>query len=268
MKTNLVTPSSHYSKSENRYDIAQPKALHELTQPQLRYILECKVGGIGDVPLQTYCFFHFGGLHLVRSKKDGALCWFRHGLKKHKVALTTADVDFFASQLAFIHEPSEPVRLEKIDGCRAADAYLHGVSFEEYLIVEGYWSAFLRTRDVDLLTKIAGVLYHGRRFLCFGRRQPKRLSDAEQLGIIYWMSGWKVFCGEHWQHFFRRVEEDIDEEDADDMESAVSTQIRALTGGDITKVNGVMHADVWDALTELDALAKESQDRKRELNKH
>lgn len=268
MRTSLTTPSSHYSKSENRYNIVQPKALNELTQPQLLYILECKAAGIADIPLQTYCFFHFGGLHLCSPSNDGALFWFRHGLKKHKVHLKTADVDFFASQLAFIHEPSEPVRLVKIDGCKAADAYLHGVSFEEYLIVEGYWSAFLRTRDTEMLTKIAGVLYHGRKFLGFGHTRPKRLSDAEQLSIIYWMSGFKVFCGDHWPHFFRRADDGADDDDTEEMESAVSTQIRALTGGDITKVNGVMHADVWDALTELDALAHESQDRKRNLNKH
>ena len=36
-------------------------------------------------------------------------------------------------------------------------------------------------------------------------------------------------------------------------------QIRALTGGDITKEQAVLDADTWTALAELDAKAREAQ---------
>ena len=57
-------------------------------------------------------------------------------------------------------------------------------------------------------------------------------------------------------------------DDAEDIESAISLQIRALTGGDITKMAGIMSADVWDALTELDFLAQEAQKRKADSAKN
>jgi uncharacterized protein YbjQ (UPF0145 family) len=44
----------------------------------------------------------------------------------------------------------------------------------------------------------------------------------------------------------------------------MNAQIRALTGGDITKDEAVLSMDTWRALTELDAKAKEVEDIKRQ----
>jgi uncharacterized protein YbjQ (UPF0145 family) len=43
----------------------------------------------------------------------------------------------------------------------------------------------------------------------------------------------------------------------------MNAQIRALTGGDITKDEAVLSMDTWRALTELDTKAKEVEDDKR-----
>ena len=268
MRTELKTPSSHYSKADNRLNVVLPTSLTELSQAQLRYILECKVAGIPDMQLQTYCFFRFSGLKIVDRQADGVLCTFRDGWRRRRAFLTSEAIAQFASMLAFIHEPSEPVRLDVISGCRAADPYMHGVTFEQYLMVEGYWFAFLQSKVVALLLDIAKVLYRGRHWLTRRPKMPKSLTEAEQLNIIYWLSGWKSFCGDHWPNFFRPVSDDGDDDESEDIESAISMQIRALTGGDITKMAGIMSADVWDALTELDFLAQEAQKRKADSAKN
>lgn len=268
MKTRLKTPSSHYSKADNRLDIVQPTSLRELSQAQLRYVLECKVAGIPDMQLLTYCFFRFSGLKVERDQTDGVLCSFRDGWRKRHALLSHEAVREFASMLAFINEPSEPARLDMISGCRAADPFMHGVTFEQYLMIEGFWYTFLQTKEEGLLLDIAKVLYRGRSWLFRRPKTPTRLTEAEKLNVIYWLTGWKVFCGEHWSNFFRRVSDDVDDDDAEDIESAISLQIRALTGGDITKMAGIMSADVWDALTELDFLAQEAQKRKADSAKN
>ena len=48
------------------------------------------------------------------------------------------------------------------------------------------------------------------------------------------------------------------------LRTAMNAQIRALTGGDITKEEAVLSMDTWRALTELDAKAKEVEDTKRQ----
>lgn len=48
------------------------------------------------------------------------------------------------------------------------------------------------------------------------------------------------------------------------LRTAMNAQIRALTGGDITKEEAVLSMDTWRALTELEAKAKEAEDIKRQ----
>ena len=42
------------------------------------------------------------------------------------------------------------------------------------------------------------------------------------------------------------------------------SQLRALTGGDITKEEDVLNADTWSALSELNAKAREAEEMNRE----
>ena len=47
------------------------------------------------------------------------------------------------------------------------------------------------------------------------------------------------------------------------LQDNMNTQIRALTGGDITKERDVLSMDCWRALTELDAKAKDYEELSR-----
>ena len=49
--------------------------------------------------------------------------------------------------------------------------------------------------------------------------------------------------------------------------SPLSTLIRALTGGDITKETAIMKMDTWRALTELDAKAREAEELRKATKK-
>ena len=51
------------------------------------------------------------------------------------------------------------------------------------------------------------------------------------------------------------------------LQDNVNTQIRALTGGDITKERDVLRMDCWRALTELDAKAKDYDELQKATKK-
>ena len=51
----------------------------------------------------------------------------------------------------------------------------------------------------------------------------------------------------------------------DVLRTAMNAQIRALTGGDITKEAVILQMDCWRALTELDAKAQEAQELRNQL---
>ena len=52
-----------------------------------------------------------------------------------------------------------------------------------------------------------------------------------------------------------------------DMRELMLAEIRALTGGDVTKNKAVLHADTMDALAELNAKAREAREMNEHLNK-
>lgn len=52
-----------------------------------------------------------------------------------------------------------------------------------------------------------------------------------------------------------------------DMRELMLAEIRALTGGDVTKNEAVLHADTMDALAELNAKAREAREMNEHLNK-
>ena len=51
------------------------------------------------------------------------------------------------------------------------------------------------------------------------------------------------------------------------MVDVMHAEIRALTGGDITKTSLVLEADTWVALAELDAKAREAEEFNKLSNK-
>lgn len=52
------------------------------------------------------------------------------------------------------------------------------------------------------------------------------------------------------------------------MAEVMNNEIRALTGGDISKEDMVLSTDCWRALTELDYKAKEAEDFNKEMAKY
>ncbi|MCI7598359.1 MAG: hypothetical protein SOY06_08850 [Prevotella sp.] len=61
-------------------------------------------------------------------------------------------------------------------------------------------------------------------------------------------------------HFFKKtVVEDSEPEPVNFIE-LYSIQLRALTGGDVTKEDTVLHLECWRALTEFDAKTREAEE--------
>lgn len=151
--------------------------------------------------------------------------------------------------------PETPVRLSTLQGRQAADALLHGVAFRDYLAIENLFFGFLLSGDEKALSQLALILYPG-------DAQPAPLTMPEQYNIIQWVTVIKRVFSKKWHHLFKSSGEGGDGGSVD-MEAAMNAQIRALTGGDITKEEQILNADCWRALTELDSKAEEAEQVKK-----
>lgn len=145
--------------------------------------------------------------------------------------------------------PEEPALLGEIDGCKAKDAMLHGVAFRDYLAIENFYQGYLMSQNDAALDAMGGVVYGG-----LGRP----LTRGERYMLLLWMVGLKACYARLFPHLFSHTAEDGGE--APDAREVMCAEIRALTGGDITKQAAVLNADTIDALTELDAKARESEE--------
>ena len=153
--------------------------------------------------------------------------------------------------------PSFPVQLTRICFHHPVRADFQDVSFEDYLTLDNLYQGFLQTQRSSLLQDMAKILYRTR--FIFLRRE-------EELSIFYWLTAVKQLFARLFPNFLKRIPSDIAFSNAPsmkDLQDSMNAQIRALTGGDITKESEVLKMNCWRALTELDAQAKDAESIKK-----
>lgn len=142
--------------------------------------------------------------------------------------------------------PEEPFQLPPLAGKAPIERELHGVPFSDYLQLENLWQGFLSSGAPEALTKMSELIWKGQ----------TQFVPADLYLVILWYSGLKAHFAVMFSSLFRPAGNNTDI----DMRRIMTAEIRALTGGDITKENAVLAADTWTALTELDAKACEAEE--------
>lgn len=253
-----------------KVDVTVPKSWAELSQSQLRKLLQVMVAvqkANHNVPFRdeddfaaqtaaqvaTLVFFEWAGLEVICPYADGYLV--RHGEDEFEISaeLVAAAI----THLSWTKElPPVPVRLESVDGAHAVPADIsEGLSFDSWLACENNWQAYQLSQDSEWLRKMAEILYD---------KEGIRLDPAETLGIFYWWAGLKTMVSEMFPSFFKPSgSEDAPVVSLDSMRRNVDAQIRALTKGDITKEKEILSMEAIRALTELDAQAREYEELNR-----
>ena len=113
------------------------------------------------------------------------------------------------------------------------------------------------TKNADLLTQMLSKLY---------KPSPTSVVESEQTMMFYWWASLKEHLSKMFPNFFGGSGDGNllgNVATPATVRASMNNQIRALTKGDITKEAQVLAMDVWRALTELDAQAKEYDELKR-----
>lgn len=115
-------------------------------------------------------------------------------------------------------------------------------------------------QEDSFLLKMAQLMY---RTADGSADETAKFEPYELLGVFMWFSSVKEYFAANLPHFFRPAREG-GELRREDILPAMQAQIRALTDGDVTKLQAVYNTDCWAALTELDNKAREAEEfRKR-----
>lgn len=203
----------------------------------------------------------FTGVRVLRREHDRFLCRINaaDGGKTARVLFWTSPGDLaeLLEPLSFVSSPGDvPVRLDRWHGAEAVDDRLHGLSFGDYLRLENLYQGFISSQDIGSLHSMAEILYPG--------IKTEHIDEVFTFGLLQWVVQIKSLFRRMWSHFFRPATGAVS---APSMLEVMNNEIRALTGGDVTKEEVVFATDCWRALTELDFKAKDAEDIRRQLDK-
>lgn len=243
-------------------NLSVPSSWSELTQPQLRTLLMAVASAnlhasatrTSRLRVAVRCILVWNGLRSLGS--DSHVCVLRKEGREYPVSVT--DIAAVAGSLEWISSlPETPVRLDVIDGAKAAEPDIEDLTFNDYLSCETLWQVWQTALDDDILVRMARILY---------RKPDIRMKPYETVSIFYWWAGVKNLLTARYHDFFRpapvKYGADV-RPDPDTLRRNMDAQIRALTKGDITKEDTVLAMPVHRALTELDALAREYEELDR-----
>ena len=247
-------------------NITLPQSWQELTDDQLEYVLYLLAKGYDADTLRAYCFVRFSGVDTIE-------------LPPVQVAELLPCLDYLTEL------PEYPIRPETIGKHRKAayDALCRDMTFDTYLACENFYQGYIHTQRQDLLDKMAAVLYpivgnvsnvadNGRSETSAtnGRSETSATNGELHVAVLYWWAGLKAYLSRRFTHFFRPADPHSGTANAiaypdlrGELQQSMDAQIRALTGGDITKNPVVLATDYLTCLTELDAKAREAEEMER-----
>ena len=252
MKTNKRIPPF----SSDNLVTTFPQSWEEVNQQQLCYIYTLLGEGFSPEEVRTYAFCRFNDIQ-VAEKMRGQEIWIVFH-KGKRYALPTELITFGLQQLDWIEKPpTTPVRLDAIHHVPAIDTALHGLPFKSYIQLENLFQGYLMSCNEEAIVEMAKILYPG--------FEGNKLSSAEQYNVVAWMNGVKSLFARLWPDFFQPAPGAQPEEI--DMVAIMNAEIRALTGGDITKEETVLNSDCWRALTELNEKTREARELQKSLKK-
>ena len=238
------------------YTLTPPKGWGELTDDQLRYVFTLLTMGKSLEEVATYCLVRFTGMEVV-GRYSERYWHVRHG--KETFMVDAYDMADCIEDMQWIAEaPDMPVRIAEVDGQKAVDSQLHGITFGDYIRLENYYQGYLLSKNDKAVEAMAEILYPG--------IDSEKMEPYLVYNVIQWMVSVKKLFARLFPDFLRPASPNADGTPPD-MRAVMVAEIRALTGGDVTKNAAVLESDAWDALTELNEKAREAREFNEKMKK-
>ena len=233
-------------------DIKVPSCWQQLSDKQLRYVFKLLQGNFSLPQVKALCLFKWAKMKILR--REGSIFIVKYN--KHKFPVSALQITEVTSAMKWLGDfPVHPVRLSRIGLHRPLPTDFQGVPFGTFLALDNLYQGYLQTRKHDIAIEMAKIMYQSGHI--------RHLSKVEETNVFYWFTSIKRYFASMFTHFFQQTEDDSLAPKAVTLaylQNNMNTQIRALTGGDITKEKEVLEMDCWRALTELNAKAKDYEE--------
>lgn len=240
------------------FNLKLPRSWSELSDAQLSYFFKMKALGLNPIALQTFCLRRWAGFRSIRQVKESL--WNVEIEQGKFIQLEDWQLSYCVHQLNWLNAeiPQEVVWLSQIKGHRAVHKYLQGVSFADYLAAEGYFQGYLHTKQEKHIQGLFTIL--------FEKGEEIKIKPWMVLAVGSWWYSLKLYFATIYSDLFRSADS-REQAPSHQFSDAINAQIRALTGGDITKEKEVLAIDTPRALVELNAKAREARELKKQMKR-
>lgn len=254
--TNLLTFSAELK-------LAVPTSWRELSDKMLLYYAFLSATYEPELAKATF-LMRLLNIKVVKSVgKDRYICRY----KGRDVILQPVELSLALDQLKFL-DHQMAVRTATMQGYTAVNALLQDeFTFFEYLRTDTFFQMYLRTEKEQFVVRMANFLYRNDA----GKYAAMRtLTVAEQAVVLLWWVGAKTELAKAFPKYFGPAPS-ADETDVASLQQNImeanDAQIRALTGGDVTKEQDVLQMQCWRCFAELNAKAREAEELRKMYNK-
>lgn len=254
---------SYFRSMEAFFRISLPSDWLSLSDRQLLFFFRLLSHDLQIEEVLTVCLFKWADLRLLCRTANGSYLVKQRHRPKQEATLTLQQIQSATAALDYLRSfPSFPIRITKIGKARPLEADFQRIPFATFISCDNYYQGFLQTKDEERLKELTQLLYPG--------IKPRSLTPPILYCAFYWFASLKQYFARLFPHFLQPIP--AEEQNllgytppiGEMLRQSMNAQIRALTGGDITKEDAVLSMDTWRALTELDAKAKEAEDIKRQ----
>ena len=241
--------------SSRELDLTVPTAWEQLTPAQYESVLDALSGAPNETAGRLIAFCRLAGITIQRA--TGTYTFLVSGGRSFRI--NTKEFCHAVSDWTewMTQPPLAPIRPDKVLGGESINAEFHNVKFGVYLQTENLWQRFCATEDegdkLSLLDDLSDILFEG----------ITTHSDYSRTAAALWWAGLKNHLSRLFSNLYRPA---VGESDGD-LLGAMLAQVRALTGGDVTKEEAVLNVDTWTALAELDAKVKEAREYSEKYKK-
>lgn len=239
-----------------------PDSWEALTDREALELYSLLASGLPNTDLPMLAMVRLNAIRVIARQGNGSGYLCRSRFDSGIWSATPATLAGLAAQLDWIVQlPSRPWRPEKgwPAGARPLSPMLDELTFADWLIIQNTLHAVAATDDFSPLDRLLPMLTRaGRRWPAIGGRSME--PEACRVAIFRWMMGLRMEFGRRYRHLYPPASEEDDQPariTPQMLAESTDAQLRALTGGDVTKEEQVMALPIARALAELNAKARE-----------
>lgn len=247
-----------------------PTATVQLKPNQLRFISLLLLMGYSESEFLVKAFLFLSGLKVFERQPaaDGAR-WYKCRKRKKPIIIETHIIHMMSEKCRYLLEAGEVKPIRWINFAYARHYRLYNATFEEYLMAENFYFAFLETKDDAHLDNLISVLYRrpchrwNSKKIQKRARQFRRVDPAVKNSVFMWYVGFRSLVPKRCPNLFSGGKASADFS----IRNYINGMIHQLSGGNITLNKQLLKQPVWDALDELEQRALDAVKMEEAYNK-